>query len=265
MTRLLAFTCVLLVATAARPQPGGPKPLPADLAAVPNDAFAFAHVKLGDLWKNDALKDVREVLQKAGPKALEAFDKRFSPAPSTIERITAYMPPPNFEAGGPDFNFVFILGVGQPYDREKFVKQLGKTAERKGRNGSFVVDEDEAVAVRFIDDKTLAFGTVEAIEFMVDHAAPKKAGPLTPAIELAAGTRPIVAAVNTSALPAERVDEFVTREVPEPLQPLFKAQAVTLSLDLDGDGHVHAAVSYATADAAEAAEKSVTVATDKAK
>src|SRR6478736_9598720 len=102
MHRFLTVATALLLVPAIWAQPADPKPLPADLAAVPNDAFAFAHVKLADLWKNDALKDVRDILRKAGPKALETFDQRFTPAPSTVERITAYMPPPNFEAGGPE-------------------------------------------------------------------------------------------------------------------------------------------------------------------
>src|SRR5687768_5215004 len=115
MKRNLTIIATLVVAAAAAAQPAGKAPaLPADLAAVPNDAFAFAHVKLADLWKNEALKDVRDILQKAGPKALEAFDQRFTPAPSSVERITAYMPPPNFEAGPPQFDFVFILTVSKP-------------------------------------------------------------------------------------------------------------------------------------------------------
>src|SRR5438067_13423811 len=113
MKPILTLVTAVALATAAVAQPKADK-LPPDLAAVPNDAFAFAHIKLADLWKNDALKDVREILQKAGPKALEAFDKRFSPAPSTIERVTAYMPTPNFEAGLPEFDFVVILTVNQP-------------------------------------------------------------------------------------------------------------------------------------------------------
>src|SRR3954470_21836904 len=117
MHRFLTVATALLLVAAAWAQPADPKPLPADLAAVPNDAFAFAHVKLADLWKNDALKDVRAILEKAGPKALEAFDKRFTPPPSTVERLSVYMPPPNFEAGRPEFDFVFLLAVSKPFDR----------------------------------------------------------------------------------------------------------------------------------------------------
>jgi Protein of unknown function (DUF1559) len=264
MKSMLTMSAVLLFAAVAGAQ--APKtPLPTDLAAVPNDTFAFAHVKVADLWKNDALKDVRGILEKAGQKALDAFDSRFTPAPSTVERITAYMPAPNFEAGPPEFNFVFILTVAKAFDKDKFLRQLGKTTTRKGRNSNFYVDEAESVGVRFLDDRTIAFGSVDAIQFMVDNAAPQKPGPLSPALELAMGKRPFVVGVNTTAIPPEFVAEFLKNAIPEPLHPLFKAHSVTLSMDLEGDGHVHASVAYADGASTEAAEKALTVAVEMAK
>jgi len=266
MKPIFTIAVALLFTTASFGQSKSDKPaLPTDLAAVPNDAFAVAHIKLADIWKNDALKDLRAILEKAGPKAIEAFDKRFAPAPSTVERLTAYMPPPNFMGGREEFNVVFILTVSKPFDKDRFLKQLGKTTERKGRNGSFLVDEEEFVAVRFLDEKTMAFGTAPAIQHMVDFAPPMKPGPLTPALELAAGPRPIVVGFNATALPPEFFDEFVTREIPEPLHALFRAQSVTVAMDLDGDGHFHAKVNYADGKAADEAEKSLGVATAMAK
>jgi prepilin-type processing-associated H-X9-DG protein len=235
-------------------------PLPPDLAAVPSDAFLVAHVKLADLWKNDALKDVRTILQKAGPKALEALDKRFTPAPSTVERLTVYLPPPDFQ-NRPEFDPVVLVGVGKPYDQGAFLKQLGKTRQMKGRNGGFYIDEDEMLAVRFVDDRTLALGTVRAIQFMVDSAPTKKAGPLTPAIELARGNRPIVVGINTTAFPEEAYEELRS-ELPPPLHALLKAQSIIASLDLDGDGHLHARLTFPDKAAADAAERSIEAATD---
>jgi prepilin-type processing-associated H-X9-DG protein len=266
MKSTLAITLVLTLATGVFAQPKPDKPaLPPDLAAVPNDAFAFAHVKLADLWKNEALKDVRAILEKAGAKAIEAFDNRFTPAPSSIDRITAYMPTPDFENGPRSFDFVFILTVNKPFDRDKCLKQLGKTQARKGRLGGFVVDEDETIAVRFIDEKTIAFGTPQAIQHMVDVAPPQKPGPLTPGLELAAGRQPIVAALNVTAVPAEYIDEALLRQIPEQLHPLFRAQSLTLSMDLEGDGHIHAQVSYADGKTADAAEKALGIAIEMAK
>ena len=59
---------------------------------------------------------------------------------------------------------MFILTVGKPFDREKFLKQFGQTTSARAATARFVVDEEESLAVRFLDDRTLAFGTVPAIQ-----------------------------------------------------------------------------------------------------
>ena len=51
--------------------------LPADLKLVPTNAAGFAHVKLADAWKSDAVKDFRDILAFAGPKAFRAISRRF--------------------------------------------------------------------------------------------------------------------------------------------------------------------------------------------
>src|SRR5438552_4012390 len=63
-----------------------------DLELVPPDAAGFIHIRAADLWKSDALVDLRGLLTQAGTKALQAVDARFVPAPSTIERITVILP-----------------------------------------------------------------------------------------------------------------------------------------------------------------------------
>jgi len=263
MRTLIPLAAALALAGPALGQAGGrAAPLPADLAAVPSDAFLVAHVKLADLWKDDALKDVRTILQKAGPKALEALDKRFSPAPSSVERLTVYLPPPDFE-NRPEFDPVVLVGLGRPYDRDAFLKQLGKTRAMKGRNGGFFADEDETLAVRFFDDRTIALGTVRAIQFMVDNAPPQKPGPLTPAIELARGNRPIVVGVNATVFPPDAYEELA-RELPPPLHGLLKAQSIVASLDLAGDGHLHARLTFPDKATADAAEKSIDAAGEMA-
>src|SRR5579862_2507656 len=79
----LAACLVFTVASSA----AGPQraPLPEDLAAVPGDALGFIHIRVADVWKSDALKELRDTVMKAGDKALQGFDKRFVPAPSSIE------------------------------------------------------------------------------------------------------------------------------------------------------------------------------------
>ena len=80
-------------AAGRRPAEAGTE-LPADLAMVPADALGFVHVRLADVWKHDALKEYRRIVEKAGPRALAALDAQFVPPPSTIDRVTAVALPP---------------------------------------------------------------------------------------------------------------------------------------------------------------------------
>ena len=251
-----------LVSRSRAPQEGRAAGRPGSRAE--RRALGFAHVKLADLWKNDALKDVRAILQKAGPKALQAFDSRFTPAPSSIERLTVYLPVPNL-ADGPRFDFVFILAASQSINRDKFLKQLNKPRLHKGRFAGFYADDEGTVAVRFIDKTTIALGSLQALQNMVDNAPPQKPGPLSPALELAAGKRPVVAGLNATALPAEMVQQALQQNIPQKLWPIFMAKSVTASLDLEGDGHIHATIIYPDERTANAAEKSLGVAVDMAK
>ena len=256
------FTLLLLLGVTASvwAQPAGERsPLASDLAAVPNDAFLFGHVKIADLWKNDALKDVRMILLKAGSKALDAFDKRYTPSFSSLERLTVYAPLPDFN-GPPNFMPVFILALNQPVEQKAFLKQFpGKVTEKKGKIASYFVAGDD-LGVRFIDTKTFAIGPADAIANMCDTPLPKKAGPLTPALELANGNRPLIISLNASLFPQEEFKRML-EEVPPPLRPLLAFETVTLSLDLEKDGNLYAQVIYPDKKVADEAEKALKDAT----
>src|SRR6266404_1795922 len=100
LTRFLPLLLLLLLAASVRAD----DKVPADLAAVPGNALGFVHVRVADLWKSDALKDLRGMVEKAGSEALQAFDRRFIPAPSSIDRLTAIVMMP--EGGEPRIVFV---------------------------------------------------------------------------------------------------------------------------------------------------------------
>ena len=56
--------------------------LPADLDLVPRDAVGFLHVRAADLWRTDLAKELRYLVDKAGPEAWKEFEKK-SPITST--------------------------------------------------------------------------------------------------------------------------------------------------------------------------------------
>jgi Protein of unknown function (DUF1559) len=227
--------------------------LPPDLAAVPADALGFAHVRLADLWKNDALQDLREVVAKAGEQTVQAFDKRFLPAPSSLERLTVFVLPPS----RPDTHEpmpVVIVTTNKPFDREAFLKQSIPGAEqRTANNVEFYVDERNDTGFRFLNDKTFAFGPAPAIDEWLKRNNPAQ-GTLRPAAELAASGKLAVVALNAEMLPAA-----VLEPVPPPLRPLLQAKLATLMLDLAGDARIDLRLVYKDAAHADAAEKALQV------
>src|SRR5262249_45452157 len=68
-----------------------PAQLPADLDLVPRDAAAFFHFRARDMWQSDWMKDLRYLLDKAGPAAWKDFEKRSPINPATVDRITLVM------------------------------------------------------------------------------------------------------------------------------------------------------------------------------
>src|SRR5262245_45622398 len=87
LRRALPLLAALLLVTAGyTDEPAGD--VPADMVLIPADAFGFSHLRAADLWKSESMKAIRDLVEKAGPKALELFDKRFVPAPSSVERLT---------------------------------------------------------------------------------------------------------------------------------------------------------------------------------
>ena len=215
----------VLAAMLVQPLAAQESKLSADLAAVPGEAIGFLHVRVGDLWKSDAFKDMRAMIAKAGPKAFEAFDSRFVPAPSTIDRITLIGIMPANPANEPPI--VVIVGCNASFDKAKMVKSLlpaGK--EIKAGDGVFFADEDLGLAIRAIDDETVAFASVDIMRQFVEMKT-KAPHPFASALSAAAAKRHLVLALNASMLPNE-----VVAELPEPLQPLARVKMAQLALDI---------------------------------
>jgi hypothetical protein len=196
-----------------------------DLKLVPTDALAFVHVQVAQVWKSDAMKEYRKVVEKAGPKALAALDTDFSPPPSTIERVTMVVLSLDKEKGEP--KMVTILAFSQPFDSEKVKKQYLPQAKPMQSGGkSFFFDLGAEMAVHFPDDRSLVFGDDKSVaEFL---AMPGKAdGPLAEAIAMAP-KYPFIASGNVVALP---LPPDFAQQVPEEFRAILKAQWLTLTAE----------------------------------
>jgi prepilin-type processing-associated H-X9-DG protein len=232
-------------------EPVGKGTLPPDLQAVPADALGFVHVRAADVWKSEALKDLRETVLKAGAEALQGFDKRFVPHPSTIERLTLVVIPRD-ENLDREPAFVAILATNKPVEKEAFLKSaLPGAAAKKAANGTYYVPERGKIAVAFLKGDLMAFGPPEDVALYLGRE-PKADGPLAPALRLAAGKRHLVAALNATLLPAKALEG-----APPPIRPLLKAKVATLALDISPDVKLDVALHFADADQAKEAEGAV--------
>ena len=143
--------------------PARAEDLPPDLAAVPGGAIGFLHVHGADLWKSPPFKDLHKVLEKAGPKALMAFDQRFVPSPSTIDRVTVVILKPDNPR--PEPPFVAIITTTKPFDPKELIKSgLPKPVEGKAGDLKFYHDEESRMAIYVINDKTFAVSANEEME-----------------------------------------------------------------------------------------------------
>ena len=247
MKRYLVPLLVCLAALIPQSFQAGEKTLPPDLAFVPADAVGFIHVRLADVWKSDLSREWRETVLKAGEKYLSAFDKRFFPAPSSLDRLTIFLPSSTRD-DPPEAPFM-IVATSRAIDKEKFLQHtIPGSIEEKTPAGGVLIDARKHTAVHFIDDKTFVVGPVAAMRHLLSRTKSGK-GNLRAGLELAHSGLPFVLAFNPHALP-----DNAFRQVPRPFQPLLKAKLATLSLSLDKESRIDVHLKYANADETSEAE-----------
>jgi prepilin-type processing-associated H-X9-DG protein len=228
------------------------EPLPPDLAFVPADGLGFAHVRLREVWHSPLFKVWRDTIHEAGDQALKAFDRRFVPAPFSLERVTIVVLPPTLAAqlGNLEPQVIAILRTSRPIDREAFFKYtFPGSKEEKAGGKSLHVGARDKMGVVFLDDRTLAFGQAPCVREALAKP-PARQGTLSEALTLANSGKAIVAAVNGAALVP-----LVAQHLPEQFLPLAKARLVTLALDLGERGHITVRLTYPLAEDAAEAER----------
>jgi hypothetical protein len=243
-----SLRCLLLLLPALLPSSlsaGEKAALDADLALVPADAMFFAHVRAADLWKSDYMKDWREPILKVGDKLLTAFDQRFVPRPSSLERVTLFVDKLDKGRELP----VVIVTMSAAIDRAAFAKySLPGVQAVKTALGTFLVDQKSDVEIHFLNDKTIVAGPVGVVrKHLTRPEVPQ--GNLTAAIQLSQAGKTAVVAFNAQALPPQAL-----AQVPPPFQPLVQAKLAVLTLDVRQEAHLDFHAVYAGAEQAAAAE-----------
>jgi hypothetical protein len=249
---VLALTALGALALTRSPMPAAEGELAPDLALIPADAAGFVHVRVADLYNSEHFRELRQLLGKAGEDALQAFNSRFVPAPKSVDRISVYFLAPK-PGTHDDPEGVAIISTSAPFDRAGLVKTFA-TGPVKDDGNSIVTDDRGTTSIFTPSDRLVAIGSPPAIRRLAKE--PKHGtGPLAPALSMAGGGKPFVAALNPSFLP----DEAFQHAPPQiqPFLPLFRARLVTLTAEFTQGTHLDLRMTYPDAEAAGQAEQAV--------
>jgi hypothetical protein len=244
--RLFTILFCLVVLAASRATAAD---VPPDLAAVPADAAGFLHFRFGDAWRSEHFKEFRDLIVRAGPKAVEAISKRFTPDPLTFDRLTVGLLMPAGD-GPPEPQPVIIFRMSKPFDPAALIKTIAPGGVETTVGGArFIRDDQKDVALRVIDNQTfLVCPPRIALRATVMS---KGDGPLAPALaRAAAGSHVLVAAANAAAIPPQEL-----AQLPPQIAPLAQAKLATLTVELAAEPKVELRLRYADDRSAGAAEQ----------
>lgn len=220
-----------------------------ELDYVPGDTAIFVHVRLAEIWKSEAAKDLRAFLAKAGPKAIEAFDRRFVPTPSSVERITVFMLMRSVDKDQPPQpEPLIVFRTNQAVPTEQLLKSaMPKAVRKKAPRGEWFDDVDTRTGLAFLDANTFFIGESPTVEAFLT-ARPKPDGPMAAAVAIAAN-KPLTIALNPSLIPPSELES-----VPLPFRPLFAAKLAYVTLELTQGAKLEAVLRYADASARSEAQ-----------
>ncbi len=241
--------------------PGESKPpakegLPGDLDLVPRDAAGFVHVRLTNLWQSEWIKDLRFLVDRAGPEAWKTFQKKCPLDPETLERMTLILLTPQslgdpFPTVDPEAtSAVVVLTTKKPYARLPLIQALA-SREKVYRNNVYYFNEELWSGLVLVDERTFLIGSEEAlVRYFELSRHPNRGGPLQAALVEAAGKHQVVVGLNPQLLGKEKGG----LSLPPSMQKLFAAHSGILTLDLDKGIHLGVRFNFLNEDQAREGE-----------
>jgi serine/threonine protein kinase len=245
---VLATLCVgLLISSLARFAPrqnesivteekaNPPAELPADLDLVPRDAFAFATVRVADLWSRQTIRDLGTLGAPAlgfsakELKELSDLQRDSGIGPGDIDRATVVAV--DHDLG----RAALVLALSKPYDPKRIQKILEKergalqTEEIEGRT---VYSPKQPIRLGFcaFSERVLVLGTLSSIHTLLEQRARRPPpGMLGDALGQAAQSHALVVGLHPSQEFFEDIEEPLSRSKLESLRAL---ETASLLLDL---------------------------------
>jgi Protein of unknown function (DUF1559) len=222
---------------------------PEDLKLVPGNAVLAVHMDLAKLWQSESMKEMRELLKKAGPKALIELEKRFVPDPTTVETVTGFVMFPKNLGTSPDF--AFLISLKKPVEEKAlFVSAMpdGETIKKDGIN---MVVKDGIGLILMNQGKLIAVGAPSLLPTLGKNTAPAKGDFARFLKGNAAGL--INAAINLEPIPKE-----VFAFAPPPFNSIVNGiQYMEAGIAVEKTIHLSTTITYEKEEQAKAALETI--------
>ncbi len=226
----------------------------ADFTHVPDDAVVVARLEAAELYRSPAVDLVRLLIDKAGTSARKAFDRRFVPAPSSVQRVWLVARRPVNPSDGES---VFLVQTDTAFDAKAALTNLMPQGVRRKIGDRVYVVQPGRFALSILDETTFVVGPEALVASYL--GAPRTGA--SPAV--AAWGQTTHAACWIWWTNAVVMKELLRSrgEVPErskPFFPVFHAKSGVVTLDLSrnlNDATFEMRLLYADEAEAEVAEE----------
>jgi len=145
---------------------------PEDLKLVPGNAVLAVHMDLAKLWQSESMNDMRDLLKKAGPKALIELEKRFVPDPTTVETVTGFVMFPKNPGSPPEF--AFLISLKKPVKEKALFLSAMPDGETIKKDGINMVVKDDIGLILMNQGKLIAVGAPSLLPTLGKNTAPAK-------------------------------------------------------------------------------------------
>ena len=222
---------------------------PEDLKLVPGNAVLAVHMDLAKLWQSESMNDMRELLKKAGPKALIELEKRFIPDPTTVETVTGFVMFPKNPGSPPDF--AFLISLKKPVEEKALFLSAMPDGETIKKDGINMVVKDDIGLILMNQGKLIAVGAPSLLPTLGKNTAPAKGDFARFLKGNAAGL--INAAINFEPIPKE-----VFASAPPPFNSIVNGmQYMEAGIAVEKTLRLSTTITYEKEDQAKAALETV--------
>ena len=294
LARLPALgVCGWLFLVAANPGLAQDKPLPPSLAIVPQDAFAFVHLRPADIWQSEPCEKLRQLYPDQANFIKDVIEEFACHPVAGIDSISFVYPTEHaFEftlrngltgkknAPAPElppnqWHEMIVVSTTTPLDRARILRVTfgDRYVTEKHKDKTYFTAKDTS-AVHFVDERTCMFVTPSYwMKDVLAQPIPKTPGSLSSALDLAVSKCAMVIGLNLteSISDVKRLMKQLTQDPKSwwlanstPLwlglfDQLLEARSAIFAATVDKNIRVQANIHFANEARAAAAEEQVEV------